>query len=311
MRPGKIGAILGLGLWLLVYSCQVGEPEEFPPATINNIEIADQEIKIYANRALTPGAFILYKPVRLIITVNNCELGKKVAREGEVGGELIRSYQVEEVKSKPVGKEEEEKKAVRVTIFLNQNITYQISSTDFGAVLKLEKIKRKEPEKKKEKVEIPKELYPKIQKLVISPEGGPERKVAVPVEPGEEKEAKEMLKEILPEPSQLEKLPPAKNLVDLTYRSLEGSFELILQGDGEFRDYRTESLTKPLRIVIDLFNVAYQLKKKVFQVNAGKVRQIRVGVYPDKTRVVVELRGKVQDARIVAVEKKILIKIIF
>jgi len=72
-----------------------------------------------------------------------------------------------------------------------------------------------------------------------------------------------------------------------------------------------ESLKNPIRIVIDIFGVGYQLKKKVFQVNAGKIRQIRVGTYPDKTRVVIELKGGIKDARIVSLEKKIIVKIIF
>ena len=309
MKAGRLGIILGLGIWLFLNGCQVGEPEEVPPATINQIEVEGNIIKIYADRSLQPGAFVLYNPTRLIITVSNCELSKKVSTQAEVGG-LVSSYQVKEIKIKPGGEEEKEEKAVRIIAFLNQNITYQISSTGFGAELKLEEIKRKKPEKK-EKVEIPKELYPKIQKLVISPEGGPEKKVAVPVEPGEEKEAKEMLKEILPEPSQIEKLPPAKNVTDITYRSLETSFEVIINGDGEFKDYRVESLTRPERIVIDIFGAGYQLKRRVFSVNTDKVRQIRVGIYPDKTRVVVELKGKTRDARIVAIEKKILVKIIF
>lgn len=309
----------GIFFWLiLIAGCEMGSPESLSPAGIKKVELTPNGITVFADRAITPGAYIIPSPPRLIITMDNAELEKDTQTKGQGIGELIQSWELEqkvlkkEVQNEP-GVEEVENKVVQLNANLTRvNVTYQLTTTESGFNLVLEEVKRVVEEEKPSGVVIPKELYPEIKKMEISPEGAPTGKVVVAVSPAEETEAREMLKDIIPEKAKVEKLPPkATSLENITYRSLEKSFEVIISGDGAFLDYKLDSLTNPVRIVVDIFGVKNKLTKKVFQVNDGRVRQIRVGDHPGKTRVVIELSGKIKDARIVSIENKIIIKILF
>jgi|GEM_PF-2131461 len=309
--------LLGIFFWLiLIAGCEMGSPESLSPAGIKKVELTTNGITVFTDRAITPGAYIIPSPPRLIITMENAEIEKNTETKGEGSG-LVQSWELEQkVLKKEIQKEgaveEVENKVVQLNANLTRvNVTYQLTTTESGFNLVLEEVKRVEEEEKPSGVVIPKELYPEIKKMEITPEGTPTGKVVVAVSPAEEKEAREMLKDIIPEKAKVEKKPIATSLENITYRSLEKSFEVIINGDGAFLDYKLDSLTNPVRIVVDIFGVKNKLTKKVFQVNDGKVRQIRVGDHPGKTRVVIEFSGKIKDARIVSIENKIVIKILF
>jgi hypothetical protein len=253
-------------------------------------------------------------PPRLVIEFKNADLAKEAPSSGQGTGDLIKAWSVEKKtipQQTPEG-ETREVPVVRVSVELNKNITYKVTSSTTACVVDIEEVKKVEETSKPTNIEIPKEVYGQIQKLSVSPSGQPTGTVAVPLGPGDEKAAREMLSEIVPEKPKVEKLSPATVLDNITYKNENGVFTAIITGDGEFQNYKLLSLDPPLRVAVDFYQIKSNLGNKVFQVNSGRIRQIRVGSYPTKTRVVIELNGKtLKDARIVAMEKKMVVKIIY
>ena len=199
-----------------------------------------------------------------------------------------------------------------MTALLTRNITYKVTGSATGCVVDLEEVKKVEEAARPTNIEIPKEVYGQIQKLSVSPAGQPTGTVAVPLGAQDEKEAREMLNQIIPAKPKVEKLSPATMLNDITYKNENGVFTAIITGDGEFQNYKLLSLDLPLRVAVDFYQVKSNLGKKVYPVNSGRIQEIRVGSYPDYTRVVIQLNGKtLKDARIVASEKKMIVKIIY
>ena len=294
-------------------ACQVGTPEELPATLIKNIEVKGNQVDVYSNRSLEPGAYIMPSPPRLVVQVTNAELDSAVPKSGEGAGGLIKSWSVEQISLKQErGGEEKETKVVKLSIDLVKNITYRVAGENFGFSVALEEVKKTEEPARTENIEIPKELYSQVQKLGVTPGGQPTGQAVVPYTPEDASAAREMLKEIIPEKAAVVKLPPATAIENLTYKSTDGTFEAIIIGDGEFNNYKLLSLGLPLRVAVDFYGVQSKLDKKVYFVNSGRVKQIRVGKYPDRTRLVIELNGKtLKDARVVSVEKKMIMKIIY
>jgi len=292
---------------IMLSACQLGQQERILPAQIRQLEITGNEINIHANRSLQPGAYIQPSPPKLILTINNADLVQGVPASGEATEGMIKAWQVAVVKSERVqGEETKEIYNVRLTADLTKNATYQLTSTDFGCKLALQDIKFVEKGPETTNIEIPKELYSKIQKM-----SGPSGMAVATSTPEEEKAAREMLNELVPERPTVEKLPPATTITDLSYRTIEKTFEVVITGDGEFRDFKVNTLDNPVRVYLDIFGIKCKLPKNIFQVNTGNVQQIRIGQYPEKTRVVVELKGKIKDPRIVNVKNKIVISIVY
>lgn len=83
------------------------------------------------------------------------------------------------------------------------------------------------------------------------------------------------------------------NLIEL---SVEG-------GVGEFKTFR---LSKPERLVIDLFDVNSGLPSRIVPINAAGVASARLGLYPDKVRVVFDaVNGTFPEANVSKSEKGI------
>lgn len=61
---------------------------------------------------------------------------------------------------------------------------------------------------------------------------------------------------------------------------------IILEIDGGVGEFKSFRLNKPERLVVDLFDVTNGLAGRVVPVNAAGVALARIGVYPDKIRVV-------------------------
>jgi hypothetical protein len=297
---------------ILLGSCATGEYNQSIPNEIRKVEIIGNEINISAARSLAPGAFVLSSPPRLVLTADNTAVLQGIPVKGELPEGMIKDWELSQgVSEKSADRGTRPAYSARLTASLRQNVTYQITSGNSGCKVVLSEIKTVEEKPTAAQIEIPKELYPRIQKMNIGPGGAPIGTVAM-VGPEDEKAARDMLKEILPKSAVVEKLPPAKTLNNITYRTKDGNtFEVVIGGDGEFGNYEVSTLDKPVRIVLDIYNVKSVLPKNVFQVNTGKVRQVRIGKYPDKTRVVVELSGPIKDARIVNVKSSIVIQIIY
>ncbi len=311
MFPALAAAVL-IPLAALLGSCQLGQSDQAIPAQIRKVEISGNQINIFANQALQAGVYIQPSPPKLSLTIENADLVAGIPASGEATDGMIKTWQLSVVKGQRMeGKQLKAMYSVRLTADLTKNVTYQITNSNSGCKVELQEIKAAEKGLEPTQIEIPKELYPKIQKMSVGPGGTPTGVAVAPVTAEDEKAARDMLKEIVPEKAIAEKIAPATALSGLTYRTVDHSFEVVVTGDGEFLDFKVNSLNNPVRIYLDVFGVKSKLPHNFFQVNTGTVRQIRVGEYPDKTRVVVELKGPIKDARVVNVKNKILLSIVY
>ncbi len=66
---------------------------------------------------------------------------------------------------------------------------------------------------------------------------------------------------------------------------------ITLALDGTISDFKTFRLNKPERYVVDLINVKSVLSTRLLPINASGVASARIGVYPDKVRVVLDAVG--------------------
>ncbi|WP_197463748.1 type IV pilus secretin family protein [Desulfuromonas sp. DDH964] len=68
--------------------------------------------------------------------------------------------------------------------------------------------------------------------------------------------------------------------------------QILLRNDGTVGKYQYFKLGSPPRLVVDLFDVKPQFKERTLPVTEG-FKQVRVGTYPDKTRLVFDAAGSV------------------
>jgi type IV pilus assembly protein PilQ len=75
------------------------------------------------------------------------------------------------------------------------------------------------------------------------------------------------------------------SLITLTAISVTNK-NITLALDGVISDFKTFRLNKPERFVVDLMNVKSGLPTRLLPLNASNIASARIGVYPDKVRVV-------------------------
>lgn len=110
---------------------------------------------------------------------------------------------------------------------------------------------------------------------------------------GNEVEAKKVIKPEVVQSRLLTGIFAKNNLIEL---SVEG-------GVGQFKTFR---LSKPERLVIDLFDVNSGLPSRIVPINAAGVASARLGLYPDKVRVVFDaVNGTFPEANVTKSEKGI------
>jgi len=78
----------------------------------------------------------------------------------------------------------------------------------------------------------------------------------------------------------------------IPYRSLTSVYvkndSIVLAINGGAGDFKTFRLNKPERFIVDLFDVKSGLADRIVPVNAAGVASARLGLYPDKVRVVLD-----------------------
>ncbi|MEI6214825.1 MAG: type IV pilus secretin PilQ [Desulfuromonadales bacterium] len=89
-------------------------------------------------------------------------------------------------------------------------------------------------------------------------------------------------------------LPPAKFLTGIS----AASSSVLLALDGAVSDIKTFRLNKPERFIIDLFDVKCAIPTRIVPLNTAGVASARIGIYPDKVRVVLDaVNGSFPEAR--------------
>lgn len=89
-----------------------------------------------------------------------------------------------------------------------------------------------------------------------------------------------------------------RELRDISFKSTDGGFELLLQGQN-LTDFRKFRLTDPFRLVIDLRDTACKYNQNILHVNDEVVQKIRVSRFDNSgkgtIRIVLDLNKNVQD----------------
>ena len=99
---------------------------------------------------------------------------------------------------------------------------------------------------------------------------------------------------------------------DVSFKTLNAisvqNNEITLAFDGVISDFKTFRLNKPERYVIDLMNVKSGLQTRLLPLNASGVASARIGLYPDKLRIVLDaVNGSFPEATAVKKDSAIVI----
>jgi len=86
-----------------------------------------------------------------------------------------------------------------------------------------------------------------------------------------------------------EKLPLAGRLLTIQASAIEQEINFLIVADGRLDQYRVFNLTDPARVVVDLRGVQSSDVKDVLTLGGSLVRRMRVGLHPDKVRLVFDL----------------------
>ena len=87
----------------------------------------------------------------------------------------------------------------------------------------------------------------------------------------------------------IEELAPARNLIDISFdRSQQDTVIVRVQTDGKL-DYSTFILEKPKRLVVDFWNIRRKFPSRSIAVDSPIIKKIRLGDYPEKVRVVLDI----------------------
>lgn len=315
LKQGFVPGAFFAALLLICAACETGGTIELGSLLVKNVEVKGNQINIYASRPLEPGVYILNDPQRMVVEVKNAALSNNAVKGGQGSGDMIKSWSLAELDLNQGMRDGEPVKSARLSVDLTRNVTYKLNSESFGCSLTLEDIKKTEEPAKTANMEVSRELYSQLGKS--SPEA--------------EREAREMLRQIssvsvgsvppqiqnqLPQSTQpaisAPTLPKAKVVTDVSFSSGDGSFEVVISGDGAVTNYKYFKLDSPARAVVDIFGVRKAKSvKDTLLVNNDRVREIRVGAHSDYTRVVIELKGGFRDASASSTGSTLAVKIIY
>jgi general secretion pathway protein D len=118
----------------------------------------------------------------------------------------------------------------------------------------------------------------KAEEIVPPSQGAEKGKVEKIVAPAEENHKKT-----------IEELAPARNLIDISFdRSQNNTVIVKVQTDGKL-DYSTFILEKPKRLVVDFWNIRRRFSSRSIPVDSPIIKKIRLGDYPEKVRVVLDI----------------------
>ncbi len=115
-----------------------------------------------------------------------------------------------------------------------------------------------------------------------------------------------------PKTASTDQLPSV--VADSQFRTLTGisvnNSSIVLALDGAVSDFKTFRLNNPERYVVDLMNVRSGLTTRLLPLNASGIASARIGLYPDKLRVVLDsMSGSFPEAYAVKSEAGVIINL--
>jgi hypothetical protein len=80
---------------------------------------------------------------------------------------------------------------------------------------------------------------------------------------------------------------------DVYFRSMKGNdVQVMIYTNGPVKNYVDFNLMGPPRIVVDLYGVDDEASKENYYFKWGRIKRVRVGQHMEKTRVVIDIKGK-------------------
>ena len=209
-------------------------------------------------------AFKLTDPPRIIIDMPGVDVSTV-----ESPIEINNNY-ITEIRSSTYG--DEDKRIGRIEIGLRQGILHRVKSGENSILVDLRRDVYISAMSGEEAV--PEEEAPQTADEVNTIIEKTEEDVAV--------ETTVVATEGVEEPLQED----ATNITDVRIDSEDGEVVITLVGDGEIGNFNAFGLDDPTRVVLDVWGVGATFAEKEFQVGSDVIEQMRVGVHPDKVRMV-------------------------
>ncbi len=86
-------------------------------------------------------------------------------------------------------------------------------------------------------------------------------------------------------------LEEARSIIDITTETVGNSSAVKIVADGVFGSYNSFGLSDPPRVVLDIWGIGSSLDTKSVSLDVLEADRVRVGVHPDKVRLVFDLDG--------------------
>jgi len=271
------------------------KPASSQTLTIQEIQATADKVTIQANGSLTKATpFILGDPIRLMIDFRAATVAANVPASIPVNGDLIQAVQVITIPGSGAMTS-----TVRLQLDLAKDIVYQLQPSGNTLVVALTPHQEKAPpgaiseDMYKQAKEVEETLYatghytPPPSGIQMPPAAAlnqPEASAPAatqPMAPG------------------MQSLPPptlsgaATQVVDILFRSGEHRLQILIKTNGAVGKYSPFTLDKPNRLAIDLPRLKESAHKTSFAIGQSGVKQVRLGAYPDKTRVVIDFAGPI------------------
>jgi type IV pilus assembly protein PilQ len=244
---------------------QPGAPPKIASASVlENITYSEEggytRIRLEGSEPITPPVYqLLSDPSRLVIDLPNVDM-KKVKEPIRIDNGTIGEVWVTQFDDKG-----------RIEVYLTQPANYNISKEDRVLNIDIEQVK-KLAEVKEEKTE-------------NAPVQDKETEVT-PVEVKTEAPPSAVPPQVPSPPESAAQETKAKEITDITLEKKDDSVRFHILADGKLGNYDSFKLDSPPRLVIDLWDVnATSLKKRIKLPNPF-IKEIRVGQYSDKLRLV-------------------------
>ena len=239
-------------------------PKVASASVLENLTYSEEggytRIRLEGSEPITPPVYqLLTDPSRLVIDLPNFDL-KRVKEPIKIDNGTIGEVWVTQFDDKG-----------RIEVYLTQPANYNISRED--RVLNIDIEQAKKPTEVKEE---------KTEKIPVQ-----EKETEVtPVEVKTEAPPSQTPTEVPSPPESVAKETKAKEITNITVEKKDDTVSFHILADGKLGNYDSFKLSSPPRLVIDIWDVNSTSLKKKIKLPNPYIKEIRVGQYNDKLRLV-------------------------
>ncbi|MBI5234712.1 MAG: type IV pilus secretin PilQ [Deltaproteobacteria bacterium] len=288
---GLVSALAFVACGSLIFWGCAGPVQEIKPAGekqkagIEKITVMEngRDVLIEATEAFTYTAFKLTEPDRLIIDFPGVDV-KKVSAPIEVNNDFITAITVAsygDEASTPIA---------RVEIGLKQGIANEIRKGDGSILVRLN-----------QETAPGQDITAVVEAIAGVPAAGlaaaPATEPSLP-QGGEAKEESASTaaksSDVAASPGEAKEPRKADKLLAIEAMEENGATVIRIAGNGAIGDFNAieiDGKASP-RLVVDVWNVGSSIPKKVLGINTPHFKRVRVGEYPNKTRLVFDAKNK-------------------